>query len=59
VARPGHPLFDDLTTEADIDLALFGSSNSLTQDRIRNPFLPGKALKPPGFVDPHSAPFIL
>jgi len=55
----GDPLFDDLTAKVGIDLTLFGPSNSLTQDRIRNPFLPGKALKPPGFVDSHSALFIL
>ena len=44
----GDPLFDDLTAKAGVDLALFGPSNSPTQDRIRSPFLPGKALKPPG-----------
>jgi hypothetical protein len=43
-----------------VDLALFGPSNSLTQRRIRNPFLPGKALKPPGFEDSqNAAPLIL
>jgi hypothetical protein len=42
---PGDPLFDDLTAKAGVDLALFGPSNSLTQDRIRNPFLPGKSVE--------------
>src|ERR1035437_8903114 len=57
--RPGDPLFDDPTTKVGVDLATFRPSNSLKQDRIRNPFLPGKALKPPGFVGSHSALFIL
>ena len=37
------PLFDDLTAKVGVDLALFGPSNSFTQNRIRNPFFPGKA----------------
>jgi len=51
--RPGDSLFDDPTTKVCVNLALFGPYNSLTQGRIRNPFLPGKALKPPGFEDSH------
>ena len=42
----GDPLFYDLTTKISIDLALFGAINGLSQGRIFNPFLPGKALKP-------------
>jgi hypothetical protein len=53
---PGDPLFDDITAKVSVDLALLGPSNSLTQDRIRNPFLSGKALEPPGFEDSHGAP---
>jgi hypothetical protein len=53
---PGDPLFDDFTAKVGVDLALFGPSNSLTQNRIRNPLLSGKALKPPGFEDSHGAP---
>jgi hypothetical protein len=53
---PGGPLFDDFTAKVGVDLALFGPSNSLTPDRIRNPFLFGKALKSPGFKDSHGAP---
>jgi hypothetical protein len=52
----GDPLFDDLTAKVGVDLALFGPSNSLAQGRIRNLFLRGKALKPPGFEDSHTAP---
>ena len=50
---PGNPLFDDLTAEIGVNLTLFCASNSLTQNRIRNPFLLGKALKSPGFEDSH------
>jgi hypothetical protein len=49
-------LFDDLTAKVGVDLALFGPSHGLAQDHIRDPFLPGKALKPPGFEDSHNAP---
>jgi hypothetical protein len=52
---PGDPLFDDPTAEIGVDSAHFGPINRLTQSRIRNPFLLGKALKPPGFEDSHSA----
>jgi hypothetical protein len=55
LSRPGDPLFDDPTTKVGVDLALFGASDSLKQDRIRNRFLPGKALKPSGFVGSHGA----
>ncbi len=41
---PGNTLFDDPTAKVGVDLALLGPSDSLTQHRIRNPFLPGKAL---------------
>jgi hypothetical protein len=57
--RSGDPLFDDLAAQVGVDLALFGPGDSLMQGRIRNPFLPGKALKPPGFVGLHGALFIL
>jgi hypothetical protein len=53
----GDPLFDDLTAEVGVDSALSGLSNGLAQHCIRNRFLPGKALKPPGFEDPQSIPF--
>jgi hypothetical protein len=36
---PGDPLFDDPTSKVGVNLALFGPYNSLTQGRIRNPFL--------------------
>jgi hypothetical protein len=43
LAWPGNPLFDDLTAKVGVDLAPLGPSNSVTQDRIRNPLPPGKA----------------
>jgi hypothetical protein len=46
-------LFDDFTAKVCVDLAVFGASDSVEQDRIRNSFLFGKALKPPGFEDSH------
>jgi hypothetical protein len=55
-APVGDPLFDDLAAKVGIDLALFGPNHCLAQGRIRNPFLPGEALKPPGCEDSHSAP---
>ena len=45
----GDPLFDDLTAKVGVALAPFGPSNSLTQDPIRNPFLPGNASLPAPF----------
>jgi hypothetical protein len=57
LAWPGNPLFDDPTTKIGVDPAIFGPSNSLEQDRIRNPLLPGKALKPPGLEDSQSEPY--
>jgi hypothetical protein len=56
---PGDTLFDDPAAQVCVDLPLFGPGNSLTQDLIRNPFLSGKAMKPPGLVNSHGAPFIL
>jgi hypothetical protein len=56
LSRSGDPLFDDPTAKVGVDLTPFGPSNSLPQDRIRNPFLCGKALKPPGFENSHSGP---
>jgi len=56
LTRSGNPLFDDFTAKVGVDLALFGPSNRFTQGRIRNSFLPGKALKPSGFQDSHSVP---
>jgi hypothetical protein len=53
---PGDPLFDDPTAKVGVNLIVFGPCNSLTQDRIRNPFLLDEALKPPGFEDSHRAP---
>jgi hypothetical protein len=50
----GDPLFDDPTTKVGIDLAFLGPSNSIAQDRIRNSFFSGKALKPSGFEDSHA-----
>ena len=55
---PGNPLFDDLTAKVGVDLALFGPCNRLTQGRIRNPFLPGEALKLSGFEDSHECAWI-
>jgi hypothetical protein len=52
----GNPLFYDVTTKISVDLALFGAMDSLSQGRILNPFLPGKALKPLGFEDSHVSP---
>jgi hypothetical protein len=53
LSRLGDALFDDTATKVGVDLTFFGPSNSVTQDRIRNPFFPGEALKPPGFEDSH------
>jgi hypothetical protein len=50
---PRDPLFYDSGAQIRIDLALFGAGNSLPQDRIRNSFLPGEALKPPGLENSH------
>jgi hypothetical protein len=59
-ARPGDPLFDDLTAKFGVDLAFFGPSDSLTQNRILNSLFPRKALKPPRFENSHGPPqFIL
>jgi hypothetical protein len=52
-------LFDDPTAKIGVDLTPFGPGDSLKQNRIRDPFLPGKALKPPGFVGSHGTRFIL
>ena len=56
LTRSGDPLFDDPAAKAGVDLAIFGTINSLTQSRVRNPFRPGKAMKPPGFEDSHLWP---
>jgi len=56
LTRPGDPLFDDLAAKVGVDLALIGPSNRLAQSGIRNPFLPGKALKPSGLDDSHFTP---
>jgi hypothetical protein len=53
------PLFDDPAAQIGVDAADLGPSNSLTQNRIRNCFFPGKALEPPGFEDSHYTPTIL
>jgi len=42
--RSGDTLFDDFAAKASINLALFGTRDSVTQYGIRNSFLPGKAL---------------
>ena len=47
------PLFYDSAAQTRVDLALFGTVNSLPQDRIRNSFLAGEALKPPGLKNSH------
>jgi hypothetical protein len=52
----GDPLLDDLTAKVGVDLAHLGTSSGPTQDRIRNPFSPGKALKPRGFEDSQAVP---
>ena len=59
LSRSRDSLFDDLTAKTGVNLAPLGASHGIPQYRIRNPFLRGKAVKPPGFVDAHNAPFIL
>jgi hypothetical protein len=60
LSGPGDPLFDDLSAEVSVNLAFLRPSYSLTQSRVSNRFLPGKALEPPGLEDSHTKPdFIL
>jgi len=55
----GDPLFDNLASQVGIDQAPFRPSDGLAQGDVSDPFLCGEALKPPGLVDAHGAPFIL
>ncbi len=50
----GDPLLDDPTAKVGVDLAPFGPTNRLAQNRIPYPLLHGKTSKPPGFEDLHS-----
>jgi hypothetical protein len=56
---PSDPLLDNLTAKVGVDLTLFGPNNRLTQSDISNPFLPGEALKPPGFEELHKWTFFI